>query len=365
MAAGLYEGLGDTLQANRTEEARQAYQTALQAQDEEDRLARARLQTKIGFGWVGQGQADQAVQAFNLAETLLGPKPFQPLAEWWQRWGDVQFFRLNAYYTMGRWREMARVLDKLRPIVEQQGAARFRGLYLLNRVVMAMRRDRYVISDETLADARDWLAMIPEAGDRFFVEFAYYLVGWLLVLRGEFEEAEKVLQTGLALMEETRNLWSGSYVLNWLAMLWRRRGQVQKARHYASRALKTARAVQHPEQVGLSQGHLSWVAWREGKQADAAELGQAALRAWQRSQWAYAFHWTARFPLLAMALEGDRIPEALDHARAMLDPMQQRLPADLEAALEGACQMGEGGQPEAIRAQLRRSVEVAQDLGYL
>jgi hypothetical protein len=166
-------------------------------------------------------------------------------------------------------------------------------------------------------------------------------------------------------MEETRNLWVETYVLNWLAMLWRRRGQVQQARHYASRALKTARAVQHPEQVGLSQGHLSWVAWREGKQAEAEELGQAALRAWQRTQWVYAFYWTARFPLLAMALEGDRIPEALDHARAMLDPMQQRLPADLEAALEKACQMGDGGQPEAIRTQLRRTVELAQVLGYL
>jgi tetratricopeptide (TPR) repeat protein len=314
---------------------------------------------------VGQGQADQAVQAFNLAEALLGPEPFQPMAEWWQGWGDVQLFRLNAYYTMGRWREMARVLDKLRPIVEQQGAVRLRGLYLCNRVVMAMRRDRYVISDETLADARDWLAMTPEAGDRFFIEFAHYLVGWLLVLRGEFEEAEKVLQTALGLTEQTRNLWVEAYVLNWLAMLWRRRGQVRRARHYASRALKTARAVQHPEQVGLARAHLAWVAWREGNLPGAEEMGRAAQRSWQRSQWAYAIQWTALWPLLAIALEGDRIPEALDHARAMLDPMQQRLPADLEAALEKACQMADAGQPEAIRVQLRRTVELAQGLGYL
>ncbi len=143
MAAGLYEGLGDALRVIRAEEAWQAYQDALEATGEEDRLAQARLQRKIGFNWVGQGQFDQAVQAYDLAEAMLGAEPFEPMGSWWQEWGDVQGFRLHAYYCMGRWREMARVLDKLRPTVERHGTARLRGFYLSNRVIMAMRRDRY------------------------------------------------------------------------------------------------------------------------------------------------------------------------------------------------------------------------------
>jgi hypothetical protein len=155
------------------------------------------------------------------------------------------------------------------------------------------------------------------------------------------------------------------YVLNWLAVLWRRCGQVQKAHHYASRGLKTARIVQHAEQVGLSQGHLAWVAWREGNQAEAEDLGQAARRSWQRSQWVYAFHWTALWPLLAMALDGDRLSDALEHAQAMLDPMQQKLPQTMESALESAIQAGETGQPEEVRACLQRAVETAWESGYL
>ena len=365
MNAGLYEGLGDVLKVVRADEAWQAYQGALQATGEEDRLAGSRLQRKIGFNFMGQGQVDQGMQAFDLAEVCLGQEPFPPVAEWWKEWGDVRSYRLNAYYIMGRLREMAQVLDELRPVVEQHGAVRLRGLYLCNRVIMAMRRDRYVISDETLAEARKWLAATPKAGDRFWIEFAHYLVGWLLVLRDEFEEAEEVLQTALALTEQTRNLWIETYVLNWLAALWRKRCQVRKARHYASRGLNTARTVHHPEQVGLSQGHLAWVAWREGNQAEAGDLGQAARRSWQRSQWVYAFHWTALWPLLAMALEGDRISEALDHARAMLDPTQQKLPRPMESTLESAIEAGEAGQPEAVRAWLQRAVEEAQGSGYL
>ncbi len=89
------------------------------------------------------------------------------------------------------------------------------------------------------------------------------------------------------------------------------------------------------EQVALAQANLAWVAWREGDMDEAQTLAQAALDSWQRSQLVHAFHWTGRWPLLAMALDADRLSEALDHARAMLDPMQQKLPRPMESALEG------------------------------
>ncbi len=115
----------------------------------------------------------------------------------------------------------------------------------------------------------------------------------------------------------------------------------------------------------MAQANLAWIAWRLGDIAEAEELGRAALDLWQRGQWVYAFHWTARLPLLAVALEKEAVPEALDHARALLDPQQQRLPQLLEAALEEAIQVEDDGQPEATRSRLQQSVELAKDLGFL
>jgi hypothetical protein len=64
-------------------------------------------------------------------------------------------------------------------------------------------------------------------------------------------------------------------------------------------------------------------------------------------------------------LDRHQIPEALDHARAMLDPHQLRLPAELEAALEEAIQAGERDEPEEAGAHLQRATRLAQGTGYL
>jgi tetratricopeptide (TPR) repeat protein len=158
----------------------------------------------------------------------------------------------------------------------------------------------------------------------------------------------------------TWHAWS----LLWLAVLCRRRGQVAENQRYASLALEVASTDGIPEQVAMAQANLAWVAWHEGDLDRAEELGHAALDSWRRGQWVYAFHWAARLPLLAMALERGQLAGALEHARDMLDPRQQRLPASLEAALEAAVQANEDQGLEA-RAHLERVVELAQELHFL
>ena len=148
-------------------------------------------------------------------------------------------------------------------------------------------------------------------------------------------------------------------------VLYRERGQVAEAEANAARALEAATAARMLEQVAMTQANRAWIAWRKGDLAEAEAQGQAALDSWRRGQFVHAFHWTARWPLLAVALAQERVAEALDHARAMLDPQQQQLPEALEAALEQALQTGEAGKKEAARPHLQRAVELAQETGYL
>jgi hypothetical protein len=119
------------------------------------------------------------------------------------------------------------------------------------------------------------------------------------------------------------------------------------------------------ENAALVRGNLAWLAWREGDLAEAEKQARTALELWDRSAFDYAFHWTARFPLLVMAVEKDALDEALDHARALLHPQQQRLPEPLEAALEAAIQAGEEQGAGAAGGHLERVIQVAKETGYL
>jgi tetratricopeptide (TPR) repeat protein len=364
-AARLYEGLGDALSARQPGEARLAYQRALQEADPGDPLAQARLQRLIAISWYLQGQFDRALQACDLAEALLGTVPEGQADAWWREWLDMQFRRGAAYYVLGRWREIAEMLEQVGSVVERHGGPYDRAWVNRDRTIAAMRRDRYVISDQTLAYQRAGLLEIQKTGDLWFVAMDQYMVGWLLVLRGEHDEAEGYLRGALELSERTEYPLVQAYAHNWLNVLYRKRGQVAEAEANAARALEAARAARMLEQVAMAQANLAWIAWRKGDLAETEAQGLAALDSWQRGQFVHAFHWTARWPLLATALAQERVAEAVDHARAMLDPQQQQLPADMEAALEEALQAGEADNPGKARLHLQRAVKVAQETGYL
>ena len=254
---------------------------------------------------------------------------------------------------------------RAQPAAERYGTPVLRAWLILALVGTAMRRDRYAIADETLALARAAEAACQEARNPFHIALSHLALGWCYLLRGEPLDAERDLQAMLALTERTGDVHNRVYALTWLTVVRRMRGQVDAVRDYAARTLEAATTAHMPEQVALAQANQAWVAWREGNLAEAEELGQAAIRSWQRSQWAYAFQWTALWPLLVVALEKDRVPEALDHARALLDPQQQRLPGELEAALERSIQVGDEGPPEKVRPCLQQAIDLAQVLGYL
>jgi hypothetical protein len=84
-----------------------------------------------------------------------------------------------------------------------------------------------------------------------------------------------------------------------------------------------ANAVQY---VGAAKANLAWVALRDGREAEAEELGKAALGCWAPLANAYAFKWQAVWPLLWLALQRDDLAETTALAEQLLVHSQQ-LPA--------------------------------------
>jgi hypothetical protein len=115
----------------------------------------------------------------------------------------------------------------------------------------------------------------------------------------------------------------------------------------------------------MTKANLAWVAWRLDNLAETQAHAHAALDRWQSLPLEYPFQWTALWPLLAVALTKAQIAEAVDYERALLHPLQERLPETLTTALQAAIQAWDAKEPETACTHLQRAMVLAQELRYL
>jgi len=369
MAAQLYEGLGDVLEwTGEHGEARAAYRGALEHLPKDDQFWQARLHHKMGNIWRLQRRYEEAMQAYDLAETALGRGSAEPDAAWRQEWVQIQLERMWLYYWLGQWHAMSELADQVRLGVEQHGTPTQCISFFLSLANMYSRRDRYVVSEETLAFCQTAVAISQESGNLGEIAWARFVLGFNQLWHGDLDGAEKQMQTALALAERTGDVVHQSRCLAYLTILYRKRGQLEEARQYVSRSLAAATAGQMVEYIGTTQANLAWVAWREGHMAQAEVNGRAALELWHQLPAGHsscAFQWTALWPLISTAFLQDQVEQALDHARALLEPTQQRLPDALTAAVEKAIQAWEEDEAKTVRPYLSQAIELAQEMGYV
>ena len=104
--------------------------------------------------------------------------------------------------------------------------------------------------------------------------------------------------------------------------------------------------------------------WYVGNLSEALENGRIALEMWQQAPLVYPFKWTALWPLISVAHTQHQVSEAVDHARTLLEPTQQRLPDALTALLEETIESLEVGKTEEAYTYLNQAIELAQELGW-
>jgi len=365
-ATKLYESLGDVRElTGQYDEARTAYQNALARTPPHDQIGQGRLHRKTGTAWRSQHQHEKAMQAYDKAETALGQEPAEAALEWWQEWVEIQLGRTNAHYMQGKLCEMTELVEKIRPVVEQHGTPLQRARFFLTLVLANNRRDRFIVSEQTLAYNRAYLEAAQELGSLSTIAYARFVLGFNLLWDGELDKAKEQLNTALELAVRVGDIYFQTQCLTYLTIVYRERGRVEEAMGYALRSLEAATSVQNPTYIGTARANLAWVAWRKANLTEALEKGKTALELWQQSETSYPFQWLALYPLTSEALAHDRIPEAVEYARGLLEPSQQALPDTLQTVLEEAIKTWERGEPEAARTHLDRAIELAQELGYL
>jgi class 3 adenylate cyclase/tetratricopeptide (TPR) repeat protein len=357
------ERLGIVLQRlSRFGEAVEAYQRGLTIAS--DPFQRARLHSLWCQAEEGAHHYAEALAQCELAEQALGPASDPPELPWLSAWVAVQQARMGVLYWLNDTETHAGLIDRVRPFVEAHGSAEQRTNFLLSLVEMALLRERYLLSDETVGLARAAHDAAQEVEDSPFW-WAVFDLGFVLLWHGDLDEATAVLAESLAESERRGDATTRSRALTYLMAAARKRGDADAVREAVGPVIERAREASLPEYEAMAIANRAWVAWRTGKHDDAATDAQAAVRIWEGLPVRYFFDWMALWPLLAIALTSQRIGEAVNHARGMLAPRQQRLQEPAPTLLEDAVRAWEAGQPAEAGESLRRAVSAAGDLGYL
>ncbi|HTW09265.1 MAG TPA: hypothetical protein VME46_17295 [Acidimicrobiales bacterium] len=143
-----------------------------------------------------------------------------------------------------------------------------------------------------------------------------------------------------------------------------RRHDAATVRQLALEFVGLAGALGFPEYEGVAAALLCWVAWQEGRSDEVEKMAQEALAHWGRCVVHYSFHWLALWPLVAVHLSGGRVADAVEVSRQMLLPPQQRLPEELELAIQAALGTWDKCDSQGAAEMLGQAVELACRLRY-
>ena len=388
-AVAIYAALGDIFAVTgRQQEARQAYQNGLASiplrvslpiptdnatsvaslrlsQSDRKSILQARLLRKMASTWnlASDNPLDtfhvNAQQTFQEAERVLEQAEVKSSTEWLQEWIDLQIDQLLPL--RGSLDEMTVIIEKAQSIVEHYGTAEQRGQFFQAVVARDSQRDRYVVSEETVSYCRSSLAALLQTGNTSLIGFAHFVLGNRFLWSGHPDEAEEEMRAAMNAAEQVGNTRLLARCLMFLPFIFRQRGMVEDVRGVVTRAL----AMPEARNIAIIKGHRAWIAWRDGNLVEAETYGRASLEGRQRQQRANAFLWAGLWPLIGAALAQEKIVDAMNNARMLLDSTQQPPPEQLRVLLEAALQAWDAGQQEATLALLQQAVPIAEEMGYL
>jgi tetratricopeptide (TPR) repeat protein len=360
------ESLGDLLELiGKYETARTVYQDTVAKVAQRDRIRGSRLHRKRGNTFVSQHQYEVALEEFDKAQYKLGQKPAKAWPEWWQEWVQVQVERMWVHYYLAQVGEMTDLAQKIRPVVEQYGTPTTRVKFFDCLVARNNRRDRYVVSEETVAYARAQLAAKQELGILDDIAYGRFHLAFSLLWHGKLAEAEDQMRAALTLLEQSGHSYMQVLCLTYLTVIYRKLGQVEEVQTYNAQSLTAAVAGEQLNYIAVAKANLAWLAWHEGNLVEVEKNGLAALELWKQTSLVYPFQWMALWSLIGVALAQNRRSKAIEYAASLVDPTQQLLPDTLTAEIEGAIEAWNAGKLKTVDAHLNQAIELAQDLGFL
>jgi class 3 adenylate cyclase/predicted ATPase len=359
--AQIQESVGDIYHLiNQQEEARAAYESAQRSAPQDDVVCSSRLCRRQAKAWIIEDEYKRALQCYDQAEkTLQGRASLG--SEWHRESLQIQLDRMWLHYWRAETDAIAALAERIRPLVEQHATPLQRGNFLQGLVLMALRRNRYVANDETIANAQTSLAAIEESNVLTEIRTARFLLGFVYLWTGALEPAEEWLSDALKLTEKAGDIVLQSRCLTYLTVTQRRRGAVENTRRYAEQSLVSATAAKMTDYIGMAKGNLAWVHLRNGDVVTAFEQASQAVKNLRQMP----LLWVALWPLIGVEMARQQISGAIRHVETLLTPSQMAVSADLESAMRASVNAWKGNDPNTAKIQLERVADLARAIGYL
>lgn len=363
--AETFERLGNILLiTGQHDEAREAFQKALAKVSADEKVICARLHRSIGKAWQTQRQSEVALKVLTTAEEALGSESSDSDTEWWQEWLQIKLERMWVFYWQARVEELNELAVKIRPIVERFGSETQRGMFYHALMLYSLRRDRYVTSEEALGYAEAALEAIRGADSSEEVTAIQFGNAFCHFWLGDFDRAEERLKETLHIANRRGDSLNRVLCLTYLVVIYRKRGQLEETLKYIPEALEAATAARLSPYIGMAKANLGWVAWRKNDYAETIKHCREAVELWQQGG-TYPLQWAGLLPLMGATLIKNNISEAVECARLLLAPAQQKMPDELSEVVEDAIKAWESDDIESSRMLLTKGIELATELSYL
>jgi len=318
-------------------EARAALERAIAETAADRRVDRARRRRLLARTWERQHQHENALQAYAQAELELGERPpsSESAAEFWFERVQIQIQSSWSLYFLSRVDELAERIERIRPLIEEQGTPVQRAQFFQALAHMNVRRARYRISEDTLEYVHASLRAAEQQTDPTELALAHFSTAFPLMFAGRDVEAEPHYAKAIELAERVGDVMLQARFLSYAAICQRRLGRTSETRAFAQRALDIAEKQRLYDYVGVAHANLCWVAFRCGDDAEAPAA--QALGAWKNLPpgYPYPLQWLARIPLAVQLFRRGRTSEALQHWRFLLAPTQYALPERLSDVILG------------------------------
>jgi eukaryotic-like serine/threonine-protein kinase len=337
--SGVREALGDLqLLGGASEAARDEFSAALDETPATARIDRARRRRKLARTWEREHRHAEALDVHALATLELGDAPPSPELEeqWWFERIQIEADRAHDLYFLSRVDELGELVERMRGALDARGHPAQRLQLYQALAHLELRRDRYVVADETIQHARAYLVGAEQLNDVRDLALARFFVGFCHLHHGTEIEAEPLFLAALKGAERAGDTALTTRFLAYYSLLLRKQGRGSETRVVAEKAHALAEQNSAADYIGVSSANLCWVAWSEGSWARAEAYGREALAAWAKllPGYTYPLQWIGRIPLAATLVELDRTEEALEHWQFLLLLDQHELPSELREAID-------------------------------
>jgi tetratricopeptide (TPR) repeat protein len=319
------------------------------------------------YRWLGQLEIEDcrdedAVAALDAAEQVLESCSDKDADDWVEAWLDVQLSRSNLHYWRAETELQAAILAQARSLVEARAGPRQKADFGIHIAGQRWRAGRFTVDEDIVAEVRSARALFLTTGDNP-ENFHWQTLGFVLLLQGDLSEAEPELEGALDAARRAGDKSLVLFCLIFLAWARLRQNDVAGVKEMAVQSADLVKAQTFPTS-GMAMALLSWVAWKEGRFAEAERLAEEALEQWRPTMVRYPFAWICLWPLVAVRLADGRWEGSFVAARELLKPPQMRLPVELEVVLGSAVSAWDVGDPAAAARHLGQALRLAMKFNF-